>query len=87
MQENGHGQTKSGQSPEGTEWQAGSRSGQAEWSGRRVQSPDRQGSQLGGLAKQIEGKSMLVDLTNKTNWQQTSREHRNKYPGTNEKNR
>jgi hypothetical protein len=30
---------------------------------------------------------MLVDLTNKTNWQQTSREHRNKYPGTNEKNR
>jgi hypothetical protein len=26
---------------------------------------------------------MLVDLTNKTNWQQTSREHRYKYPGDN----
>ena len=42
-QENGRGQAKKSkpdQSPGGTEWQTGSWSRQAEWSGRRVQSPE-----------------------------------------------
>jgi hypothetical protein len=49
----------------GTVWQAGSRSGQAEWSGRPVQSAEnRQGSKPGGLAKENrKGRS-----TRKTCW-------------------
>ena len=50
MQENGCVQAKyhkQGQSPGGIEWQAGPRSGQAVWSGRRVQSQGRQGSKPG----------------------------------------
>jgi hypothetical protein len=33
--------------------------------------------------KQELRQKILVDLTNKTNWQQTNREHRYKYPGDN----
>ena len=54
-QENGCGQAKDhkhGQSSGGTEWQAGTRSGQAVWSSRQDQSQGRQGSKLGVLAKE-----------------------------------
>jgi hypothetical protein len=54
-QENVHRQAKRSkpdQSPGGTEWQTGSWSRQAEWSGRWVQSPETgKGQNPGGLEK------------------------------------
>jgi hypothetical protein len=66
-----------------------SRQSYEEWSGRWAQGQDRQVSKPGGREKRDWGKAgadtkMLVDLTNKTNRQQTNREHRYEYTGDNE---
>ena len=39
-------------------------------------------NQEGGKRQELTGQT-LISLTNKTNWQQTNREHRYKYPGDN----
>ena len=62
------------QSPGGTEWQTGSRSREAEWSGRHVQSPEQARIKTGRTRKRRmqkagEREKTLVDLeTYKTNW-------------------
>ena len=62
------------------------RQAQAEWSGTRAQSQNRQNQED---EKRETGKTQeliqkpLVDLTKKTNWQPTNREHRYKYTGDN----
>jgi hypothetical protein len=57
--------------------------------GRQAQGQDKQGSKTSRARKIESGKrhdltgQTLVSLTNKTNWQQTNREHRYKYTGDN----
>ena len=62
-----------------------------QWSGERVQGQDRQRSKTMRTRKRETRETLeliqktLVDLTNKTNWQQTNREHRYKYTGDNDR--
>jgi hypothetical protein len=66
--------------PGGTEWQARSRSWQAEWSGRWVQSQDRQGSKPGGVEKErYEKAGKPCCLTWQDELAQRDRKNRDKY--------
>ena len=79
------------QSLGGTVWQAASRSGQTEWSGRRVQSPEnRQGSKPGGLVKENRkgkrtGKTLWLTWNIQDELAQRDRKHRDIYTRDNKR--
>ena len=83
-QENGCGQAKDHNKVRVQEVQSGR---QARGQVRQTRVKTERTSKIREKEKAAARNNTLVDLTDKTNWQRTNREHRYRYPGTTEENR